>query len=90
MHISDPRAAAFEPADNISGYQYSNGFGYYKSVRDTGLDTFAESLPRGISEVDYELVVAMSGQFTSGPTKLQCMYNPSAVAYGVVQKFITN
>ena len=90
VHISDPRAATFEPADNISGYQYSNGFSYYQSVKDTGLDIFAESIPRGISEVDYELVVAMSGQFTSGPAKLQCMYTPSAVAYGVAQKFDIN
>jgi alpha-2-macroglobulin len=90
VHISDPRAAAFEPKDNNSGYQYNNGLSYYQSVKDTGLELFTESIPRGISEINYELVVAMSGQFTSGPAKLQCMYTPSATAYSNTQKVITN
>jgi len=90
VHISDPRAAAFEPKDNNSGYQYANGFSYYKSVKDTGLELFTESVPRGISEINYELVVAMDGQFTSGPARLQCMYQPSVTAYSNEQKFLSN
>jgi len=90
VHISDPRAAAFEPKDNNSGYQYANGFSYYRSVKDTGLELFTESVPRGISEINYELVVAMDGLFTSGPATLQCMYQPSVTAYSTIQKFETN
>ena len=90
VHISDPRAAAFEPKDNNSGYQYANGFSYYQSVKDTGLELFTESLPRGISEINYELVVAMDGQFKSGPARLQCMYQPSVTAYSNAQKLLSN
>jgi TonB-dependent SusC/RagA subfamily outer membrane receptor len=81
VQITDPRAAAFEPKDTNSGYRYSSDFGYYQSVRDNGLDIFAESIPKGISVVTYELVVAHEGEFTSGPAKLQCMYQPAITAY---------
>ena len=90
VHISDPRAAAFEPADNNSGYQYNDGLSYYQSVKDSGLEVFTESVPRGISEISYEMIVAMDGQFTSGPATLQCMYQPSVTAYSSSQKFETN
>jgi hypothetical protein len=90
VHISDPRSAAFEPKENISGYQYGKGLGYYQSIKDTGLELFAESVPRGISEINYVLVVSMSGQFTSGPARLQCMYQPWVTAYSTIQKIKTN
>ncbi len=63
---------------------------YYQSVKDTGLELFAESIPRGISEINYEMVVAMSGQFTSGPARLQCMYQPSVTAYSGAQVIVAN
>jgi alpha-2-macroglobulin len=84
VHINDPRAAAFEPKENNSGYQYENGFSYYQSIRDAGLDLFAEAIPRGISEISYELIVAHDGEFTSGPARLQCMYQPALTAYSDV------
>lgn len=90
VHITDPRAAGFEPKDNKSGYQYNNGFGYYQSVRDTGMELFTESIPKGISEISYELVVAHSGDFASGPVVLQCMYRPSVTAYSTSARFKTN
>jgi hypothetical protein len=46
--MSDPRAAAFEPKENNSGYRYNPAFNYYQSVRDTGLELFAEAIPKGI------------------------------------------
>ena len=90
VHISDPRAAAFEPADNNSGYKYNDGLGYYQSVKDTGLEIFTESVPRGISEISYDMIVAMDGQFTSGPARLQCMYQPSVTAYSNSESITTN
>lgn len=89
VHISDPRAAAFEPADNTSGYQYNDGLDYYQSVKDTGLEIFTESVPRGISVISYEMTVAMEGQFASGPATLQCMYQPSVTAYSNLEIITT-
>lgn len=90
VHISDPRAAAFEPKENISGYQYNNGFSYYRSVRDTGSELFTEAIPKGISGITYELVVTHAGEFSSGPAILQCMYQPAMTAYSGTEKIKTN
>jgi TonB-dependent SusC/RagA subfamily outer membrane receptor len=90
VHINDPRAAAFEPKENSSGYQYNSAFGYYQSIRDAGLDLFAEAIPRGISEISYELIVAHDGEFTSGPARLQCMYKPALTAYSGVVRIKTS
>jgi alpha-2-macroglobulin len=79
--IDERRAAALEPADVNSGYQYGNGFSYYQSVRDIGYQFFAEQVPAGISSLSYETVVASEGQFTNGPVSLQCMYKPAIRAY---------
>ncbi|MBS7565736.1 TonB-dependent receptor plug domain-containing protein [Mucilaginibacter sp. Bleaf8] len=86
VHINDPRAAAFEPKETKSGYRYIDSFGYYQSIRDTGSDIFAEAIPRGISEITYELIVAHDGEFTSGPATLQCMYKPALTAYSGTEK----
>jgi alpha-2-macroglobulin len=88
VHINDPRAALFEPANNTrSGYEYAAGVGYYQSVRDTGIELFTEAIPRGISEFTYDVVVAHSGEFNSGPAMLQCMYQPALTAYSSTQSF---
>jgi hypothetical protein len=85
VQLSDPRAAAFEPGEGKSGYEYGNGFPYYRSVRDTGLSLFFEQLPRGISEINYEVIVAHSGEFKAGPATLSCMYQPAINAYSSTQ-----
>jgi len=89
VHISDPRAAAFEPKENRSGYQYGDAISYYQSIKDTGAELFAESVPRGVTSISYDLVVAMGGQFACGPVHLQCMYQPSASAYSNTGEFVT-
>lgn len=88
VYIDDKRAAAFEPLDNSSGYEYT-GFGYYKSVRDAGLQFFADFIPSGRHEISYELKVSQEGNFTSGPPVLQCMYKPEVNAYGNSIKVIS-
>jgi hypothetical protein len=85
VQLSDPRAAAFEPGESKSGYEYGNGFSYYRSLRDTGLGLFFEQLPRGISEISYELIVAHFGEFKAGPATLSCMYQPAINAYSSTQ-----
>ena len=88
VHIRDPRAAAFEPKDHSSGYQYSGHLSYYQSIKDRGLDLFLEAIPRGVSVINYELIVAQQGKFLSGPVKLQCMYKPALNAYSQLSTII--
>lgn len=88
VYINDPRAAAFEPDGLKSEYRYSGNMGYYQSVRDAGMQFFADVLPRGTSTITYDLVVAHEGQFAAGPATLQCMYKPNVTAYSNVVKVV--
>jgi alpha-2-macroglobulin len=81
VFLDEKRAATLEPADASSGYEYSKGFNYYKSVRDIGYQFFAEQIPSGISTIEYETVVSKAGRFSNGPIALQCMYKPEVRAY---------
>lgn len=82
VFVDEKRSAASAPKDASSGYEYSKGFSYYKSVRDAGYQFFAEEIPSGISTIEYETVVSAEGIFSNGPIALQCMYQPQVRAYG--------
>ena len=82
VFIDEKRAAALEPSNALSGYEYNKGFGYYQSVRDAGYQFFAEQIPSGISTITYETIVAKEGTIDNGPISLQCMYQPAVKAYG--------
>jgi len=79
--IDEKRAAACEPLDVASGYEYGNGLGYYKSIRDNGMLFFAAKVPAGTSEISYECKIAKAGTFNWGPASLSCMYKPELSGY---------
>lgn len=81
VQLDDYRAAAFEPVEQKSGYQYQNRISYYQSMRDTGYQIFAEFIPSGKSELSYELKVVQEGSFANGPAMLSCMYKPEIASY---------
>jgi TonB-dependent SusC/RagA subfamily outer membrane receptor len=81
VFIEDGRAATLEPADPHSGYEYEDGFSYYRSIRDQGMHFFAEKIPAGENRITYETVVSAKGICYNGLTSLQCMYNPNLSAY---------
>lgn len=79
--INDKRSAALEPQEYKSGHEYGKYFSYYKSIHDDGIDFFAEFIPSGRTEIEYEMVVAQEGKFSGGIAVLQCMYQPSITSY---------
>ena len=88
VFVDDKRAAAFEPVDNSSGYEYTSGINYYKSVRDAGFQFFSDLITAGNHEISYELKVVHEGSFICSPAVLQCMYKPELVAYSNSTKFV--
>jgi alpha-2-macroglobulin len=50
-------------------------------VRDAGTQFFFETVPAGRYAINYEMIVAHEGDFTSGPASLECMYRPEVNAY---------
>lgn len=81
VHMKDLRAPAFEPVNQISGYKYQGGLGYYESPRDLATHFFFQYLPRGTWVFEYPVVVSQTGDFSSGITSIQCLYAPEFTAH---------
>jgi hypothetical protein len=81
LFIRDQTAAAMEPAEVHSGYDYEGGLSFYNSIRDTGGQFFFDMVPSGNWEISYESRISHAGSFTGGPASLECMYRPEIHAY---------
>jgi len=76
VHLKDRRAATFEPIEQLSGYRYTNGLGYYQAPGDLATNFFLDHLPRGTYTLEYDLFATFSGTFSNGLGRVQCMYAP--------------
>jgi TonB-dependent SusC/RagA subfamily outer membrane receptor len=76
VHLKDLRAAAFEPVDVISSYEYKDGLGYYRSTRDAATHFFFDHINKGTYVLEYDVRVNNAGEFSNGITTLQSMYAP--------------
>jgi len=76
VHLSDQRAATFEPLDQLSGHKWQGGLGYYQNPRDTKMNFFIDFLPRGVFTLEYPLRVTQTGTFSNGIAELQSYYAP--------------
>ena len=76
VHLSDQRAAALEPVEQISRYIWQGGLGYYQNPGDTKMNFFIDYLPRGVFVLEYSLRVMQSGVFSNGIAELQSYYAP--------------
>ncbi len=80
IHLKDMRAAGFEPLNVLSGYQWKNGLGYYKSTKDASTNFYIEYMPKGKYVFEYDYVANASGTFSNGITTLQNYYAPQMSA----------
>lgn len=90
VHLKDMRAAAFEPANVLSGYKYQGGLRYYESTRDVATNFFIDLLPKGNYVIEYELIVSQTGSFHNGIATIQCMYAPEFSAHSEGIKVTVN
>lgn len=83
VHMKDMRASAFEPltSEQMSGYRYQDGLGYYQSTTDVAMNFFFDYLPKGTWVFEYPLVVNAAGEYSNGITTVQCMYAPEFGAH---------
>lgn len=70
------RPAAAEPAEQLSGYRYQGGLGYYRAVRDAHTDYFFDHLPKGTYILEETSFIDRTGRYTTGLCRLQCLYAP--------------
>jgi hypothetical protein len=76
VHLKDMRAASFEPRQQLSGAEYREGMGYYRSTTDAAMNFFFSYLPKGTFVFEYDLNVTQAGDFSNGISQVQCMYAP--------------
>lgn len=76
VHLSDQRAATFEPIEQLSRYVWQGGLGYYQNPRDTKMNFFIDYLPKGVFVLEYSLRATQSGSFSNGIAELQSFYAP--------------
>lgn len=74
--LKDQRASCLEPLQQLSGYYYSQGVGYYQMPRDAAMYYFFDHLPKGTYIFEYPLYVTHKGNYCNGITNIQCLYAP--------------
>ena len=82
-----PRPAATEPAQQLSGYHWQNGLGYYQAIHDASTEYFMDRLPRGTYVIEEEWLVSRSGEFLLPPARLTCLYAPEFQSQTAGEKF---
>lgn len=90
VQVNDMRAAAFEPINNISGYKYRGGLGYYENITDVSTDFFIQYLRKGTYVLEYPVVVTQRGVFSNGIGTIQSYYAPEFAAHSEGLKIIVD
>ena len=81
VFLKDLRAACFEPTEQMSRYNYSDGMLYYQSNSDTYMGFYFDRLPKGKHRVSYSMYVTKEGDFSNGYALIQCLYAPEFSGY---------
>jgi len=79
--LTDERASCFEPVNQLSGYHYAEGVGYYLETKDSKSNIFFSDLRKGTHVIYYDVWVTAPGTFTSGIATIQCQYAPQLAAH---------
>lgn len=79
--VSDPKPAAFEADELLSGWKYDGQLPRYEELKANVTNFFLQNLPRGTYELKYTIRPTSAGAFTSGAATLQSMYMPEVTAH---------
>ena len=78
---TDERPASFEPVNQLPGYVYSAGLGFYRENNDTDTRLFVGYMPKGTYQITIEMTVGFAGEFTSGIATAQSSLDPAVTAH---------
>lgn len=81
VEIIDERPASFQPADQIPGWIWAEGVGFYRENRDAYTALHVESLRPGTYILTYEMNVGQAGVYSSGVATIQSQYAPEISAH---------
>lgn len=81
IQLKDRSAACFEPVGSLSGYRWSNGFGYYVEVEDAATNFFFDHLDKGVYVLEHSYRIARGGTYQVGLATIQCAYAPEYASH---------
>lgn len=79
--LTDNRGACFEPADQLSVYEWQDGTGSYRETRDSATNIFFSHICKGTYVITYDVYANNAGTYTSGIASLQCQYAPALTSH---------
>ena len=79
--LTDERPAGFEPVDQMPGWLWSSGIGFYRENRNASTRIFIGYMPKGSYSITYSMTAATQGRFASGLATLQSQYDPALTAH---------
>ena len=82
-----PRPATAEPAQQLSGYRWQGGIGFYQAMHDASTEYFMDRLPRGTYVIEEDWLVSRNGSFLLPPARLTCLYAPEFQSQTAGDKF---
>ena len=85
--LKAPRPAATEPVQQLSGYHWQGGLGYYQSMHDASTEYFMDRMPRGTYVIEEDWLVSRDGNYLLPPARLTCLYAPEFQSNTAGEKF---
>ena len=82
VRVTDRRAACLEPVDALSGYRWRESSGYYQETKDASTDFYIDRLRKGTHHLEYEVFVALSGEYAQGIPMAVSEYAPEFTGHG--------
>lgn len=79
--LTDNRGACFEPADQLSVYEWQDGTGSYRETRDSATNIFFSHISKGTYVITYDVYANNAGTYTSSIASLQCQYAPALTSH---------
>ena len=79
--LIDERSACLEPEEQLSGYEFKDGLGVYREVRDTKTSFFIGFLPKGVNVISYDCHADREGTYALGIASAQSQYSPLQAAH---------
>lgn len=81
VEVIDERPAAFQPVDQLPGWMWAEGVGFYRENRDSYTALHVEYMRPGTYILTYEMNVGQAGTFSSGVATIQSQYAPEITAH---------
>lgn len=83
----DKKPGGFECVENLSGYAYGKGVGYYQELHDERVSFYINRLSKGTSTIHYKIRAEHAGTISALPATVELMYEPHQAANSAENKF---